>query len=103
MDKLVVAYEKLRAEDGALAKEIEISEAALDNHTYDNRMKRKGAQERRDAIKEQSAALATEMRQGQEAIVRLQANAENNLALAQFAEDWELKEVAAKPEANEAA
>lgn len=102
LDKLVSTYEKLRAEDTALGKEIDALQAEADSHTYDNRMKRKGIQERRDLIKQQSDGLATEMRQGQEAMARLQANAENNLALARFAEEWELKEVEAAPAEPEA-
>jgi vacuolar-type H+-ATPase subunit D/Vma8 len=58
-------------------------------------MKRGGIKERRDAINGQLNALADEMRQGQEAISRLRATAENNLALAKFAEGWKLKEVEA--------
>lgn len=101
LDKLVAAYEKLRAEDAALGKELEAAEGLPDAHTYDNRMKRKGIQERREAIKQQSDALAANMRQGQEAMTQLQASAENNLALARFADDWELKEVEVKPSRKE--
>jgi hypothetical protein len=77
------------------AKELEASEADPECHTKESRMKRGGIKERRDAINGQLNALADEMRQGQEAISRLRATAENNLALAKFAEGWKLKEVEA--------
>jgi predicted nucleic acid-binding Zn-ribbon protein len=59
-------YEKLKAEDDALAAEIKRLETALDRHTKDNREKRKALQDQRTGLSRGMQALSQQIAQGQE-------------------------------------
>jgi septal ring factor EnvC (AmiA/AmiB activator) len=88
LDELIAQYAKLKEEDDSLAADIKAAETALDYHTVENRQKRKEKQERRNQLTQIMQALGQNMGAGQKALEQLQANIENNAALATHAESW---------------
>jgi|SRR5258708_2574124 hypothetical protein len=96
LDELMATYEKLRAEDAAIAVSIKEQENALDHHTVDNRNKRKSMQERRNDLAQKMQALGENMKNGHEAMQQLIQSADTNLSLAEHAEKWSWKEAELK-------
>jgi hypothetical protein len=96
LDNLIKDYEKLKAEDGKLLTEINTHATAVDEHTKDNRDKRKALQERRNTIAKGMQLLAKNMQDGQQALDGLHQSTEASLQLAKHAETWEWKEVETK-------
>jgi chromosome segregation ATPase len=96
LDTLVAQYEELAAEDHKHEEEIKTLENAVDQHTVENRNKRKALRERREVLKGVTSALAANVKQAQQAMVNLRQSAETNLALASYAAEWEWN----KPEAE---
>lgn len=92
LDRLLLDYEKLLAEDHELGENIKKLDLAVDSHTKDNRLKRKELQERRNAIAKTTKALALNMQEGQKAMQGLHQGAESNLSLAAHAEEWQWKD-----------
>jgi SMC interacting uncharacterized protein involved in chromosome segregation len=92
MDGLMAEYEKLKADDEAVAAEVQNLVGALDHHTVENRNKRKELQERRNGFVPVQNQLAESMRQTQKAMQQLYASVESALALAKHAEEWSWKE-----------
>jgi chromosome segregation ATPase len=88
LDKILAEYEKLKAEDVRHVAEIKKLEGALDHHTADNRAKRKGLQEKRNAIGKTMEALGRNMQQGQQALGGLYQSVQASLELAMHAEGW---------------
>lgn len=93
LDELLAEYKKLQEQDKALETESEALKNALDNHTVENRNKRKGIQEKRDQVAAQLKAIAANAQTGQKALEQLYQSIETSLALAKHAEGWEWKEV----------
>lgn len=95
LDELLAEYKKLQEQDKALETEAEALKNALDNHTVENRNKRKGIQEKRDKLAQQMQVIAANAQQGHKAVQQLYQSIETSLALAKHAETWEWKEVEA--------
>jgi chromosome segregation ATPase len=94
LDTIMAEYEKLQAEDRGLEAEIKGLETAADYHTVENRNKRKGLQERRNAIAKAMQQLGANMQQGQKALQGLYQSGETNRQLAKHAEGgWQEVEV----------
>ena len=98
LERVVAHYTKLQEEDRQLEGDIKALETALDYHTVENRNKRKAMQERRTGLARQCEEIGNSARQGQQAMQDLLASVETHIALAKHAEDWEWKEIDAKPE-----
>jgi hypothetical protein len=95
--KLIAEYQKLQEQDLKLEADIKELADALDSHTVDNRAKRKALQERRDQLAKEMGLIAQNAQKGQQAMQQLLQGVESALALAKHAEEWEWKEVEAKP------
>ena len=95
LDELTADYTNLKAEDDKLAEEIKALETAVDEHTKDNRDKRKALQERRNGLSKRMQFVLMTHEQGQKSLAGLYQAIETNLALAKHAETWEWKEAAA--------
>lgn len=98
LDQLTADYTKLKADDDKLAEEIKTLETAVDEHTKDNRDKRKALQERRNGLSKRTQFVLMTHEQGQKTLAGLYQAIETNLALAKHAEAWEWKEVQAQPD-----
>jgi len=101
LEPLMADYKRLQEEDHQLEADIKELEKALDNHTVDNRNKRKSLQERRNEIARQMQGIAQHAQQGQKAMEQLLQSVEASIALAKHAEEFEWKEVEAAAEQPE--
>lgn len=100
VDELLAYYNKLQDEDRALEAGINELKSAVDEHTYDNRQKRKENQERRTALAKEMQIVGQQAQKGTQAMQQLLQSVESALQLAEHAETWEWKEVEATPDGN---
>lgn len=96
LDDLLALYQKFQTEDAGLSASIKEAETAIDYHTVENRAKRKGMQERRDKLAQDTKALGENIGRGQQSLAQIHQSVETNLSLATHAETWEWKDVEAK-------
>lgn len=96
LDELLGRYTKMQEEVKTLEAESKELENALDYHTVDNRGKRKGMQEKRDALTREMQTIAKHAADGQKVMRQLLQSVESSLELAAHAEKWEWKEVDTK-------
>jgi hypothetical protein len=92
LDLMLAQYKKLQDEGNMLDADIKELKNAIDEHTVDNRNKRKALQERRNEIGPQMQSLMGLMPYGQKTMQELLRNVELQLGLAKHAETWEWKE-----------
>jgi hypothetical protein len=97
LDRVLAEYQKMQEEDRTLEADIKEAESAIDYHTVENRDKRKAKQERRNALAPQMKLVAENAQRGTQAMQQLLQSVESALQLAKHAEEWEWKEVEAKP------
>jgi len=98
IDGLSSEYERLGAQQQAIADEIKTLKGAIDSHTKDNREKRKELQEKRDALMKGMAAISANLKRGHQAMQELYAAVESGMALAGHAEGWSWKEAQQAPQ-----
>jgi chromosome segregation ATPase len=101
IDDLIAQFRKLQEEDKTLEADSKELAGALDSHTVNNRDKRKAIQEKRNKLAQEMQAISANAQQGQKALQQLLQSVESALALANYAETWEWKEVETTPPSSE--
>jgi len=89
-------YKQMKKMDAEYEAELKTLETAIDSHTKDNRDKRKALQEQGNTLAHQMEFLGKSTAEAHAAMQQLYANAEQNLALAAYAETWEWRETTSK-------
>lgn len=101
LNELIAKYQDFQKQDRAIDAEMKLSLDAPDHHTVENRNKRAHLQKERNTISSNMKLIGKNMKEGTETMQRLLNSTDQNLLLADFAKEWEWKEVEEKPTVDE--